>query len=232
MLNAKTGGQNFNDKQDICIISKWKVKVKLLSCIWLFATPWTVAYQASPSMGFSRQKYWSGLPFPSLVNLPDPGIKPGSPALQVDALPSEPPGKPHNLQASPPKCLSVTVEGFNIGLKILWSSYIQKMVFTFSPLDCGLDLEHGKGKTVAQQWRKLADHFKWSGLTSAVVLSHTPQYNSMKRVFHLCEIFPQILNPSLNYEENFKLKIRAIAQNTWLVLLKCIEVMKNKVRPR
>ena len=122
--------------------------------------------------------------------------------------------------------------GFNIGLKILWSSYIQKMVFTFSPLECGLDLEHGRGKTVAQPWRKLADHFKWLGLTSAVVLSHTPQYNSMKRAFHLCEIFPHILNPSLNHEEKFKLKIRAIAQNTWLVLLKHVEVMKDKVRPR
>ena len=54
-------------------------------------TPWTVAYQASPSMGFSRQEYWSGLPFPSPADLPDPGIKPGSPALQADALPSEPP---------------------------------------------------------------------------------------------------------------------------------------------
>ena len=56
-------------------------------------TPWTIAYQASPSMGFSKQEYWSGLPFPSSGNLPDPGIKPGSPALQADALPSEPPGK-------------------------------------------------------------------------------------------------------------------------------------------
>ena len=44
-------------------------------------------------MGFSKQEYWSGLPFPSSGNLPDPGIKPGSPALQADALPSEPPGK-------------------------------------------------------------------------------------------------------------------------------------------
>ena len=60
----------------------------------LFATPWTVAYQASPSMGFSRQGYWSGLPFPSPGDLPDPGIESGSPALQADALPSEPPGKP------------------------------------------------------------------------------------------------------------------------------------------
>ena len=72
-----------------------KVKVKSLSRVRLFATPWTVAYQASPSMGFSRQEYWSGLPFPSPGDLPDPGIEPGSPALQADALTSEPPGKSH-----------------------------------------------------------------------------------------------------------------------------------------
>ena len=58
-----------------------KVKVKSLSRVRLFATPWTVAYQAPPSMGFSRQEYWSGLPFPSPGDLPDPGIEPGSPAL-------------------------------------------------------------------------------------------------------------------------------------------------------
>ena len=50
--------------------------------------------QAPPSMGFSRQEYWSGLPFPSPGDLPDPGLKPGSPALQADSLPFEPPGKP------------------------------------------------------------------------------------------------------------------------------------------
>ena len=61
-------------------------------------TPWTVAHQAPLSMGFSRQEYWSGLPFPSLGDLPDPGIEPGSPALQADALPSEPPGKPKATQ--------------------------------------------------------------------------------------------------------------------------------------
>ena len=53
---------------------------------------WTVAYQAPLSVGFSKQEYWSGLPFPSPGDLPDPGIKPGSPALQADALPSKPPG--------------------------------------------------------------------------------------------------------------------------------------------
>ena len=70
------------------------VKVKLLSRVWHFPTPWTVAYQAPPSMGFSRQEDWNGLPFPSPGDLPDPGIKPGSPTFQADALTSEPPGKP------------------------------------------------------------------------------------------------------------------------------------------
>ena len=77
----------------ITLIACEKVKVKLLIHVRLFATPWTVAYQAPPSMGFSRQKYWSGLPFPSPGDLPDPGIEPRSPASQTDALPSEPPGK-------------------------------------------------------------------------------------------------------------------------------------------
>ena len=56
-------------------------EVKLLSRVRPFATPWTVAYQAPPSMGFSRQEYWSGLPFPSPEDLPDPGIEPTSSAL-------------------------------------------------------------------------------------------------------------------------------------------------------
>ena len=67
--------------------------MKSLSRVRLFAAPWTVAHQAPPSMGFSRQEYWSGLPFPSPGDLPDPGIEPRSPALQADALTSEPPGK-------------------------------------------------------------------------------------------------------------------------------------------
>ena len=73
---------------------KERKKEKSLSRVRLFATPWAVAYQTPPSMEFSRQDYWNGLPFPSPGDLPDPGIKPGSPALQADALPSEPPGKP------------------------------------------------------------------------------------------------------------------------------------------
>ena len=67
--------------------------VKSLSRIRLFATPWTVAYQAPQSMEFSRQEYWSGLPFPSPGDIPEPGIEPRSPTFQADALTSEPPGK-------------------------------------------------------------------------------------------------------------------------------------------
>ena len=69
------------------------MKVKLLSRVRLFATPWTVAHQAPLSMGFSRQEYWSWLLFLSPGDLPNPGIEPRSPALQADALTSEPPGK-------------------------------------------------------------------------------------------------------------------------------------------
>ena len=66
-----------------------EVKVKSLSRVRLFATPWTVAYQAPPSTEFSRQEYWSGLPFPSPGDLPNPGIEPRSSAVQADALLSE-----------------------------------------------------------------------------------------------------------------------------------------------
>ena len=72
----------------------WVSEVKSLSRVWLFVTPWTVAYQASLSMGFSTQEYWSGLPFPSPGDLPNPGIEPRSPTLEADALTCEPPGKP------------------------------------------------------------------------------------------------------------------------------------------
>ena len=69
-------------------------KVKLLSHARLFAIPWTVVYQAPQSMEFSRQEYWSGLPFPPPGYLPNPGIEPRSPALQADSLPLETLGLP------------------------------------------------------------------------------------------------------------------------------------------
>ena len=81
-------------------VTEW---VKLLSHVQLLATLSTVAFQAPPSMGFSRQGYWNGLPFPSLEDLPHPGIKPASPvspALQTDSLPIEPLGKPRKTSTS------------------------------------------------------------------------------------------------------------------------------------
>ena len=60
-----------------------------------FPIPWTITCQAPLLMGFSRQEYWSGLPFPSPGDLPDPGIEPVSPGLQADSLPTELRGKPY-----------------------------------------------------------------------------------------------------------------------------------------
>ena len=66
-------------------------------------TPWTAAHQAPQSMEFSRQEYWSGLPFPSPGDLPNPGIEPGSPTMEADALTSEPAGKPYSFYTTSSK---------------------------------------------------------------------------------------------------------------------------------
>ena len=100
---------------------KWSCS---LSPVWIFVTPWTVVYQAPPSMGFSRQEYWSGLQFPSPRDLPDQGIEPGSPAFQADALTSEPPGKPmKNLvqlsSASLCNPMDCTMPGFPVHYQLL-----------------------------------------------------------------------------------------------------------------
>ena len=86
-------------------------KMRSLSCVWLFETPWTVAHQAPPSMEFSRPEYWNGLPFPSPGDLPDPGIEPRSPALQMDSLPQSHLGHPQLFLESEsevsPSCLTL-----------------------------------------------------------------------------------------------------------------------------
>ena len=79
-----------------------------VSCVQLFATPRTVANQAPLSMGFPRQEYWSGLPFPTPVDLPDPRIEPTSPvspAWQADSFTTEPPGKPIHKQPTVLLCV-------------------------------------------------------------------------------------------------------------------------------
>ena len=75
----RAGGIMFPEFRPYYKLIVIRVKVKLLRCVWLFATPWTVAYPVPLSMGFSRQEYWNGLPFPSPGDLPDPRIETGSP---------------------------------------------------------------------------------------------------------------------------------------------------------
>ena len=92
-------------------------EAKSFSHVQLFATPWTVAYQAPPSMGFSRQECWSGLPFPSPGDLPDPGIEPGSPALQAGAT----------REAHGPKCFTNTVSFHFIKSNIIYILQTRKL---------------------------------------------------------------------------------------------------------
>ena len=83
------------------------------SCLTL-CDPWTVAHQAPPSMGFSRQEYWSGLPLPSPGDLPYPGIEPRSPTLQADALISAPPGKSLNTRTQSLRKPSIETQNFRL----------------------------------------------------------------------------------------------------------------------
>ena len=102
--------------------------MKSFSLVQLFATPWTAAHQAPPSMGFSRQEYWSGLPFPSPGDLPDPGIERRSSALRADALTSEPPwiinlrGKKH---------IILVKRGMKNDLKVLFSRTLEQCLITW-----------------------------------------------------------------------------------------------------
>ena len=85
--------------QNVLGIFKVQFSSDAQSCPTL-KTPWTVAHQAPPSISFSNQEYWSGLPFPPPGDLPNPGFEPMSPELQADALTSEPPGKSSNVTGS------------------------------------------------------------------------------------------------------------------------------------
>ena len=104
--NPKQPNQKMDRKSKQTFLQRTQITKKysqchVLSYVWLFATPWTVAHQAPLSMEFSRQEYWSGLPFLLPGHLPDPGIEPESPAsptLWVGSLPIEPSGKPTDSQ--------------------------------------------------------------------------------------------------------------------------------------
>ena len=96
------------------------VCVYVLSRVQLFIIPWTTARQAPLSMGFSMQEYWSGLPFPSPGDLPDPRIELRCPALQVDSLPSEPPGKPPRTSLSYVYCSSGEIPLNSLSRSVLY----------------------------------------------------------------------------------------------------------------
>ena len=109
--------------------------MKSLSHVRLFATPWTVAYQASQTMGFSGQEYWRGFSFPSPGDVPDPVIEPGSPALEADALPSEP---PRNLNMPVERIIQYSntpAEG-HLELKFNTTALEEKEALYFLPFNC------------------------------------------------------------------------------------------------
>ena len=95
-LQGETTGDHQPGFQDTCFLvwDSESESVSGFSCVQLFVTPWTVARQAPLSTGFSRQEYWSGWPCPPPGGLPDPGMEPGSPALQAYSLLFEIPGNP------------------------------------------------------------------------------------------------------------------------------------------
>ena len=101
------------------------MKVKSLSRVRLFATPWTVAYQSSLSMGCSRQEYWSGLPFPSPGDIPDPGIEPRSPTLEADALTSEPPGQENSRRTSS-SALLTTLKPLTVWITTNYGKFLKR----------------------------------------------------------------------------------------------------------
>ena len=103
----------------------------MLSHVPFFAPPWTVARQAPLSMEFSRQEYWCEFPSPSPGDLPDPEIEPRSPALQVDSLPSESPGKPVIIRALFYSCPPATGDLLNTS-----SSRCGRSLYTFVRLSC------------------------------------------------------------------------------------------------
>ena len=105
-----------------------KKKCHSLSCVGSLAILWTVVHQAPLSMGFPRQEYWSRFPFPSLGDLPDPGIKSTSPTLQADSLPSEPLGTYFSLKK---KRYNQLHEGFKGNVKIQFYMYTLIYFFTY-----------------------------------------------------------------------------------------------------
>ena len=106
----------------------------MLSRVRLFVTPWTVARQAALSMGFSRQEYWSGLPCPAPGDLPNPGIKPASPALQAGSLPLSHRGSPRSnalISKEEPVVKSKCLPPTYCALSIVWRQFLDLFLIVF-----------------------------------------------------------------------------------------------------
>ena len=114
-------------------------KVKSLSHVRFFATPWTVAYQAPLSMGFSRQEHWNGLPFPSPGDLPNPGIEPGSPALPTDALLFEPENAAQICSVTSPRSCMQLISG-RADIYVQTFFFFSKAMLFFFFFQCNIQL--------------------------------------------------------------------------------------------
>ena len=149
----------------------------MLSCVQLFATLWTVAHQAPPSMGFSRQEYWSGLPFPSPGDLPNPGIEPRCPTLLADTLTSEPPGKPScskwGLLSSCDaraahcggfSCWEAQVLGIRASLVVAWRAWELRLSNCGTPAQLLLGMWNPAGPQIEPMFPVLADGLSATGL--------------------------------------------------------------------
>ena len=124
------------------------------SYIQFFVNPWSLDHQAPLSMEFSRQENWSGLPFPSLGDLSDPGIEPKSPALQADSFPPEPPGKPHK----GPKG---------------WIIHVCSVFSQSSLLFQEASVNTGGYKTIQYKWRKIhTSGWLWEDDSSPTIFHH------------------------------------------------------------
>ena len=127
---------------------KWKWK--LLSCVWLFVTPWTIQ-----SMEFSRPEYWSRWPFPSSGDLPNPGIEPRSPPMQVDSLPAKPPGEPKNTGVGSLSLLQgifLTQESNNAGVSCIvggfFTAWATREAHLYSSFAFILMFDQAKGRLI------------------------------------------------------------------------------------
>ena len=149
----------------------------MFSCVWLFVTPWTIGHKAPLSLGFPRQEYWNALSFPSAGDPPHPGIEPGSPTLQADSLPTEPPGKPNvsvllgniignncGFYAIILYCICIFASSLPLPLFLLFKSFLKIFICSsegicvhFQSLINGFEVGLPKrlsGKDSSRQWRR------------------------------------------------------------------------------